>query len=380
MSDMNMYYITHTRMPTDKAHGITIMRSCESFAAAGAHVVFVTPHLKTKAQGDVFEIYRVPRTFSVRHVPTLDLVRYSGGRVAFLLRLFTFYASATLYMLFRQRAGTVIYTRDAPLIALRYLGFRVVYECHHLFSRNAGFFALARRAHRIVTISEALKRSFVAAGVPAHIVLAAPSGVDLAIFGIEMPQESARASLDLPMKGHIALYTGNFTTMDQSKGIEQCIAAMRETGSVYFVAAGGDAADIKKYEQLAHDLGVANRVILRGHMPQTELAKYQRAADVLVMPFPDTPHYRNHMSPVKMFEYMASGRPIVSTDLPTIREVLNDENAIIVRPGDPEALARGISSIFSDPARGQRLAVRARIDVERYTWRARARGILQFVA
>jgi glycosyltransferase involved in cell wall biosynthesis len=86
------------------------------------------------------------------------------------------------------------------------------------------------------------------------------------------------------------------------------------------------------------------------------------------------------MSPVKMFEYMAGGVPIVASDLPTIREVLNGTNAAIVPPGDAPALARAISQLLADAPRAQALAARAREEVRTYSWQERAKKVLSFIA
>jgi len=80
-----------------------------------------------------------------------------------------------------------------------------------------------------------------------------------------------------------------------------------------------------------------------------------------------------YTSPLKLFEYMASGRPVVASDLPALREVLRpDDNAVLVEPGSADALAAGIRRIVGDAAFGRRLAANARRDVADYTWDKRA--------
>jgi glycosyltransferase involved in cell wall biosynthesis len=87
-----------------------------------------------------------------------------------------------------------------------------------------------------------------------------------------------------------------------------------------------------------------------------------------------------YRSPGKLFEYMASGVPIVSVDLPVLREVLGDDPAaVLVPPDSPDALAEGIAGILDDPARAKQLATRALQRVEAFTWRARADAVRAFV-
>ena len=89
---------------------------------------------------------------------------------------------------------------------------------------------------------------------------------------------------------------------------------------------------------------------------------------------------REHTSPLKLFEYMAAGRPIVASDLPSLREVLrHGDNAWLVQPDDPAALAQGIQHLLAEPALAARLAAQAQEEVQAYTWEQRAERILSFV-
>jgi glycosyltransferase involved in cell wall biosynthesis len=96
-------------------------------------------------------------------------------------------------------------------------------------------------------------------------------------------------------------------------------------------------------------------------------------ADVLVLPNPASAISTRYTSPLKLFEYMAAGRPIVSSDLPSIREILRDNvNALLVAPGDPMALASAIDRLLRDPALAARLARTALDEVPSYSWPRRA--------
>ena len=76
---------------------------------------------------------------------------------------------------------------------------------------------------------------------------------------------------------------------------------------------------------------------------------------------------------------MASKRPIVASDLPSIREILNEENAVLVEPNNPEALAEGIKKILQNPELADKISKQAFRDVQNYTWQKRAQKILGFI-
>jgi glycosyltransferase involved in cell wall biosynthesis len=375
---MKLFYIANIRIPTEKAHGVAIVKACEAFARAGVETALVVPKRRTPFEKNVYETYGVERNFRVRFLPTLDLLTERSGPFIFWLQTVTFQLSLVLYLLFKSRR-IILYTRDPHLISLRYLGYKVAFECHLISKNRKTFFSLAKKASKIVVISEALKRAFLEAGFGEKDILVAPSGVDLSIFDIETSKEEARRILKLPEDEFLAAYTGNFTTMGADKGISDILKALSGVRDVIFVAVGGAHKDIVRYKKEAHDLEVSDQAIFRGSTTQHELALYQKAADVLLMPFPDTPHYRNHMSPVKMFEYMVAKRPIIASDLPTIREVLNEHNAVIVQPGNSEELAKALQSLIYFPENGEKTAAQAYNDVAQFSWDARTKKILMHI-
>ena len=98
-----------------------------------------------------------------------------------------------------------------------------------------------------------------------------------------------------------------------------------------------------------------------------------KSRSTLVLPNPRSALSDAHTSPLKLFEYMAAGRPIVASDLPSIGEVLRDgENAVLVEPGNPQAFVAGLQRIKDDTALAGRLAAQAAEDVRDYTWARRA--------
>ena len=103
-------------------------------------------------------------------------------------------------------------------------------------------------------------------------------------------------------------------------------------------------------------------------------------ASVALLPLPDEPVARLFTSPLKLFDYMAAGVPIVASDLPALREVLrHEENALLARPDDPDAFAAAVRRMLADPVLAGRLGRQARADVRRYSWEARAEALLGFL-
>jgi glycosyltransferase involved in cell wall biosynthesis len=128
-------------------------------------------------------------------------------------------------------------------------------------------------------------------------------------------------------------------------------------------------------------------VTLTGFVENRSLPLYQAAAEVLLMPYErritgsSGGNSVDYCSPMKMFEYMACGRAIVSSDLPVIREVLNEGNAVLCAPEEVDAWAQALRALIADPVRRIALGEAAKRDVQSYTWIGRARRALEgFVA
>jgi alpha-maltose-1-phosphate synthase len=114
-------------------------------------------------------------------------------------------------------------------------------------------------------------------------------------------------------------------------------------------------------------------VTFTGALPPTEVAAKLQEADALVLPNPASAISTSFTSPLKLFEYMAAAKPIVASDLPSIREVLRDgRNALLVPAGNPAALTAAIRRLKDDPALSATLASQARADVVEFTWDRRA--------
>jgi glycosyltransferase involved in cell wall biosynthesis len=166
------------------------------------------------------------------------------------------------------------------------------------------------------------------------------------------------------------------------KGVPTLIEAMAYVPDAALSVVGGNKPDeLAQVRALAEQHGVAGRVNFVGHVPHAEVETYVRSARVAVIPLGSDLLARRFTSPIKVFEYMAAGTPIVATNLPTIREVLRDEeNALLCPAADARAMAAQIARLLADDALAQRLRLKARQELSRYTWDERARRILEFAA
>lgn len=366
---MNIHYIENVRMPTEKAHGYQIAKMCEALAAEGVQVSLVVPTRKNEIPGDIFSYYGIHGNFSVRYVPTFDALSFfRGSRFGFYVQVASF-----LLVLYHERIvrDTTIITRS-PEIAWWYSrkGYRVFYDAHNFPIRGGWLLAwLLKNVTGIIANSNGTAEAFRHIG---HTrVLVVPNAVDLGAFN--KVTRVSRTELGLP-EGYIAMYVGH---LYEWKGVGVVVDAARRSkrDDLMFVFVGGTDADMVRFRAETND---TPNLIFLGRRPHHEVPALIKSADVLLLPnIPSTRESELYTSPIKMFEYMASGVPVVASDLPSIREILNDKNAILVAASDPNMLLDGVERVVRGEAVAQ--AACAQEDVKKYTWSTRARAILGFV-
>ena len=380
---MNIIYIINARIPGPKAHSYQVAKMSESFAVQGANIELWASQRYDSLDQDAFDFYGLKNNFKIKIIKSFDFLKYYKilGKLAFFLQSLFFLIKLSFQKI---DPHSIIYTRNPEIAWLFSLkNKKVVFEAHR-WSNNKIFSYkfLLKKVFKIITVTNELKNVFLKNNFQNNILVASDA-VDLEIFDINTNQEEARKKLDLPLNKKILIYSGSFKTMGEGKGIINILQALKsiikENKEVIFVAVGANREDIKFYEKLIDDLNLKNEVLLIERVSMNKLATYYKAADVLLMPFPFTQHYAYYMSPLKMFEYMASQRPIIATNLPSVKEVLNKSNAILIKPDSEEELKLAIEKLLNNLELGKQLAKQAHIDVQEYSWNKRAKDILKFI-
>ena len=381
-----LIYLANNRLPTEKAHGLQIVQMCEALADAGYEVTLVAPRRANPAEmrtaAPLWTHYGVKRNFVFRRLPCLDLFPlFPRHHVALLAQTFTYLLALLIWRLGHR--ADVIYTRDLFLgFAAAWGRAKLVYEVHQTHRSRVGRWMqafTARRAYN-VPITHHLADTLRALG--ADRILVAHDGIRAARFASAPDQAQARAAIGWPADAFIVGWVGRLHLMGVDKGVGLLIEALKQIEDVSLAVVGGpdDRVETLRQQWIAAGLDPA-RFIASGQVPPDQVPLYLSAFDVCAMPHPWTEHFAYNTSPMKLFEYMASRRPIVASDLPGFAEVLTDgESALLVPPGDAGALAGAIQRLRGNSALRDRLAARAyALVMERYTWQARAEAIRQFI-
>ncbi|RJX35243.1 MAG: glycosyltransferase [Desulfarculus sp.] len=178
----------------------------------------------------------------------------------------------------------------------------------------------------------------------------------------------------LEFGGPLVMYVGN---LEPYQGIDLLLEgfalAAAQQPQAQMVVIGGGPSDVARYQARANSLGLAQRAHFLGPRPQAHLGHYLRQAAVLA-----SPRIQGQNTPMKIYSYLDSGRPLLATRLPTHTQVLDDQIAMLVEP-EPAELARGLAALLGDVELRERLAAAARQRVaEHYSLAAYRRKLLDF--
>lgn len=376
---MKIGFVAASSVPSSAANSIQVMKTCQAFAQLGHDVhLFVSGGRGSKVQAAGWEslqsYYGLSMPFEIIRLPVIPGMRrydlaWKGIQQALHL------------------GADLVYTwmLQAAWLGLEN-GLPVMLELHDRITGKIGpllFRQILAHPNRkrllpiTLALQNVLEATFGRRFLPGEAVVS-PDGVDLERYS-ELPQpKDARKALDLSERPTV-VYTGHLYA---GRGLELLSALARSNPGIHFLWVGGRPEDVRAWNQRLQITGVKN-VTLTGFIENSRLPLYQAAGEVLLMPYErkvttssggDT---ADICSPMKMFEYMAAGRAILSSDLPVLHEVLNPASAVFCPPEDFNSWNQALNELLEDAERRERLGSQAQSDVQRYTWQARAARALE---
>ena len=212
-------------------------------------------------------------------------------------------------------------------------------------------------ARAVVALSEVSRKQLIGRGVPAEKISVVPNAVDEAEIGRTFDQKAIRRELELDENARIV---GTVTAVVDYEGLDTLVAAVEHLPGDFLILIVGDGTARPGLEQLAQELGVAERVIFAGRQPSEDIWRWYAALDVFVMPRNDTKVTRT-VTPIKPLTAMALDIPVVASDLPALREITGNK-AKFVEAENPRALATAIRLNINPKQNGVEW-------VAKHTWR-----------
>jgi len=374
--------IATSQIPSNTANSIQVMKACQALVQLGHRVELWVPASNRDAQSaqagpidwkELADWYGLSVPFKVNWVTSqphwkrydvaLRAVRQAAGQGADLV--YTWMPQAAVFGMLRG-LPVILEMHDRPSGRFGPLLFRA-------FLRMQGKKRLVVITH---ALQHALEREYRYSFKEGEVVVA-PNGVDPQRFQDLPGPVEARRSLGLPER-ITAGYTGHFY---RGRGMDVLEHLARRFPQVQFLWVGGTPGAVEEWKARLNQAGIQN-VCLTGFVENARLPLYQAAGEILLMPYERViegssgGNSAEICSPMKMFEYMAAGRAILTSDLPVIREVLDDGSAVLCPPEDNDAWAAALAALLEDAPRREALAMRALDRAGEYTWLSRAERVI----
>ncbi len=381
---MHIAYCTNVRLPSERAHGRQVAHVCRALWQLGHHVDVFAPYRENVIEQDFWTYERLPKDITLTYVGDTDYIktRWPG---ALKLWLMNSMLRKEMSNMLEEREPDLLYTRSPALLpALLKTGIPTVLELHQLprFARHL-FVEECNACARVACLTSPMRDELVRWGVKKEKLIVEGDAVDLSRFENLPSPAKARSKWNVKTDRMVIGYVGRLTTLGKEKGVStvlHALAMLKSEKRFFGFIVGGPQDDKQRYQKQAAKLGLTeDDVLFVGEIQAADVPAALSACDVLAMPFPDLPHYRTHMSPLKMFEYMAADRPMITSDLPTVRDVLSEETAVFCEPDSTSSFVRAVRWIHDHPEEARKRSTAAAALVKRHTWQERMKRILDGV-
>lgn len=349
-------YVTRAKLSLSRASTYNIIKTAESLQRDGCSVKLFSAAPEDKSKDHIAGDKNTDLSFDLDIAPKKRMILW--------------------YVVRNRKMFDVLYFRDPFLfpsacLAKYVLRKKVIFEIHGNYEWRRVFFVwkcAVWASDALVFITSALQAAY-ASKKPSIVVHS--NGVDVGAYTGD--SKELRTKLQLPQDKKIVMYVGSFLWYSMDVLVDLAVAL--DQGACLIIV-GAKEEEIRTLQQKAHAKNISDRMMYVSRVKPNQVAEYLCSADILVNPLVIT--YPGSISS-KLYEYMAAGKPIVSTAGGANLEILrNNENAMIVELSG-KAFAVAIKRLIDDAAMRDSLSVAARDDARKYTWEERAKRIHRLI-
>jgi glycosyltransferase involved in cell wall biosynthesis len=253
---------------------------------------------------------------------------------------------------------------------------KIIFDVHHYPSR---WLRNLNSIDLIVCNASGYRDDLLARGAQSSKILVLPNGYDPSMF--LRPKIFHRDEFGIKKSDFVVGFIGRFETFGEEKGIKQLLQAISMIGSsipIKVLLVGEPKALAKEYHQLANELKIEKKIIIKPFVSPSEVAGIMNLFDLGWLVYPNTPRFRNHISPMKAIEYAAAKLPMLASNIPSIKNIFNESQAFFVEDNS-NSIARSLVGIYHDTQRRLTVSKNAFNKIKEYSWINRQKEILQKV-
>lgn len=362
-----------------QANNVQVFHMCQAFSDLGIEVTLAIPSPTDEGRNSIDFISQ-----QIGRNPGFQIRTYERFTFAGRFQMLGNYFGAK--SLLRDIKTDLCFVRDPLLLKISFETQNpILFEVHNAKFHDRNKYLNQRwenyvikiskdcQLRKIITISSSLKEFWKNRGIPENKLFVAHDGFSSRLFKERKEKIETRIMLGLPEHEKIVVYVGS---LYENRGIERIISLAKRFPNTLFIAIGGLEEQRQYYFDLSIKADVRN-ILWKGFLPHSDVPNYLQASDVLLMLFTwDVPTIK-FCSPLKVFEYMAAGRPIVGEAYPTITEVLKHNlTAYLANPDDFEDLCENLKIALTNSGNSDMGRLARKKAFELYTWETRARRIV----
>jgi len=358
---MSFFYITRVNIPSRSAQSMQISDMCKAFSSQLTEFKLISPE-------------------NVENSDIQSEFIWLRPKIKTRLRQLEFLIKASLHVI-KQKPKTV-YTRDIAIaFFLSFLTYKVAYEAHKEPKSFIAKFLIKLLSYKsnfyLICISNALSIFYQNKyKYQSKFVCVAHDGVFIEDYDKlrQIKKNDLREKLKLPLKRIIMTHTGSLYK-GRDPYLFECI--VKNFKEILFVQVGGSDHDIYKYKKYYKRY---NNIIFVNHQDKSRVRQYQIASDILFYALTKENKLWWCTSPLKLFEYMATGNPVIASEIGSVTEILNDRNSILYSPTDEESILQAVKYFIENRDKSLQRSHKALDQVRsKYLWSIRSKRILDFI-
>lgn len=367
---MRLLYAFPEPLPLPRARGVQVVHAVQALAAQAEAIDFAFEPVAGVA--DPFAAYGLEKPINLNLLPITRALPWPLHR----LRSQGRFQRRLLKAMAANRPDIILVRHIKLACALHraWPDLPLAYEAHEVFAdttesrrptRTAVTEACAVMGAKLLLANSAATAARLAERYPAaRPAVVLPNGVRL---------PATQPAKDWSRIRQEIIYTGSLFGW---KGVDDLVTAAAFLPGCRITIVGGSAADVEKLRKKAPATGAD--LVFTGHLPHGEVQQRLAAACIAVLPNRPDPDSA-FTSPLKLFEYMAAGCAVVSTDLPSIREILGETDAVWAEAGNPASLGAAIRGLTEQPARAAAIAAKNFHNVQAHSWQGRSRRLAELL-
>lgn len=365
---MTILYIFPEEFPNNKARGVQVANSVCALAYQGVNLYFA--YVPVKNYLNPFKYYGLKTPETLNLVPlSRSVLNIKSNRL--------FFWNLKRWLKSLPKAPDCIIVRHIKIaysLLITFPQIPIIYEAHEVFSDTASQKTEAKiskmedfvisKASIIITNSRATGERLKEKYLLNREIFILPNGTT--IFDISNDKYWHEIHRNI-------IYSGSLL---EWKGVEDLIEAGQLLHGFKITIIGGTPSQIAKLKKKVRTGGA--EIEFLGYLPYQEIINFLKQACIAVIPNRNesTSHFT---SPLKLFEYMAAGCAIVASNIPSLHEILNDDEAVWFEPGNPQSLAEAIKILSADIDKAKKMGEIVREKAYNYTWDARAKKIIELI-